>query len=331
MKKEIAFIDHNFHKKSRSADFLREIFKKKYRIKNYWWSLKEQYQLINKIKNYNNFFFFQSLLPLDDMIKIRDKNIIWAPMYDNLNMTGNYWRKIKYLNIKILSFSKPVKELSKKYNCDHIQLKYALNIFRGKTVNKKKVKIFFWFRNNFYTKDWIKFFSKDEVEKIIYFKCPDPGRKAEEIKANQLKNFNFKIINKDFLPKKTYLNLIRDCDVFVSPRKQEGIGMSFLEALSMGKYIVANNDSTMNEYIKNRKIGFLINKNTKTKINISNIINAKAYRKINSKKMFQKWIRDKNKIIKFSEKISLNKNDKYLNRIIFFDDYLKKIRFKIKN
>ena len=95
MKKEIAFIDHNFHKKSRSADFLREIFKKKYRIKNYWWSLKEQYQLINKIKKYNNFFFFQSLLPLDDMIKIRDKNIIWAPMYDNLNMTDNYWRKIK--------------------------------------------------------------------------------------------------------------------------------------------------------------------------------------------------------------------------------------------
>ena len=47
------------------------------------------------------------------MIKIRDKNIIWAPMYDNLNMTDNYWRKIKYLNIKILSFSKQVKELSK--------------------------------------------------------------------------------------------------------------------------------------------------------------------------------------------------------------------------
>ena len=87
----------------------------------------------------------------------------------------------------------------------------------------------------------------------------------------------------------------------------------------------------MNEYIKNRKIGFLIDKNTKTKINISNIINAKAYREINSKKLFQKWNRDKNKIIKFSEKISLNKNDKYLNRIIFFDDYLKKIRFKIKN
>ncbi len=331
MKKEIAFIDHNFHKKSRSADFLRKIFEKKYKIKNYWWSLKDQYQLINKIKKYNNFFFFQSLLPLDDMIKIKDKNIIWAPMYDNLNLSDNYWKKIKYLNIRILSFSKPVRNLSKKYNCDHIDLKYALNIFKGKTVNKKKVKIFFWFRNNFFTKDWIKFFNKDKVDEIIYFKCPDPGKKAEKIKADDLKNFNFKIINKDFLPKKTYLNLIRNCDVFVSPRKQEGIGMSFLEALSMGKYIVANNDSTMNEYINNNKIGFLIDQNTKKKINISDIINFKTYREINSRKMFAKWNIDKNKILKFSDKKSLNKKNEYLKRIIFFDDYLKKIKYKIKN
>lgn len=252
-------------------------------------------------------------------------------MYDNLNLSDNYWKKIKYLNIRILSFSKPVKNLSKKYNCDHIDLKYALNILKGKTVNKKKVKIFFWFRNNFFTKDWIKFFNKDKVDEIIYFKCPDPGKKAEKIKADDLKNFNFKIINKDFLPKKTYLNLIRNCDVFVSPRKQEGIGMSFLEALSMGKYIVANNDSTMNEYINNNKIGFLIDQNTKKKINISDIINFKTYREINSRKMFAKWNIDKNKILKFSDKKSLNKKNEYLKRIIFFDDYLKKIKYKIKN
>ena len=77
------------------------------------------------------------------MIKIKDKNIIWAPMYDNLNLSDNYWKKIKYLNIKILSFSKPVKNLSKKFNCDYIDLKYSLNILKRKTVNKKKIKIFF--------------------------------------------------------------------------------------------------------------------------------------------------------------------------------------------
>ena len=99
----------------------------------------------------------------------------------------------------------------------------------------------------------------------------------------------------------------------------------------MGKYIVANNDSTMNEYINNNKIGFLIDQNTKKKINISDIINFKTYREINSRKMFAKWNIDKNKILKFSDKKSLNKKKKYLKRIIFFDDYLKKIKYKIKN
>ena len=62
MKKEIAFIDHNFHKKSKSADFFKENFEKKYKIKNYWWSLKDQYQLINKVKKYDNFFFFSIII-----------------------------------------------------------------------------------------------------------------------------------------------------------------------------------------------------------------------------------------------------------------------------
>ena len=99
----------------------------------------------------------------------------------------------------------------------------------------------------------------------------------------------------------------------------------------MGKYIVANNDSTMNEYINNNKIGFLIDENTKKKINISDIINFKTYRETNSRKMFAKWNIDKNKILKFSDKKSLNKKNEYLKRIIFFDDYLKKIKYKIKN
>ena len=98
MKKRLAFIDHNFHQKSRSADFLREIFKDHFIIDNFWWSLKDQYNLIELVKNYDNFFFFQSLLPLDDMLLLKNKNVMWAPMYDNLSQHNSYWKKIKYLD-----------------------------------------------------------------------------------------------------------------------------------------------------------------------------------------------------------------------------------------
>ena len=64
-------------------------------------------------------------------------------------------------------------------------------------------------------------------------------------------------MKKDFFSKTKYLKLIKNCDVFVCSRKQEGIGMSFIEALAMGKYLIFLN-ITMKEYVKDKKIGLSI-------------------------------------------------------------------------
>jgi glycosyltransferase involved in cell wall biosynthesis len=44
---------------------------------------------------------------------------------------------------------------------------------------------------------------------------------------------------------------------YISPRKKEGIGMSFLEAMAMGRCVLAHDHATMNEYIEHGKTGFL--------------------------------------------------------------------------
>ena len=36
MENILAYVDHNYHIKTRSGDFLREIFKSKFKIKNCW-------------------------------------------------------------------------------------------------------------------------------------------------------------------------------------------------------------------------------------------------------------------------------------------------------
>ena len=56
-------------------------------------------------------------------------------MYDNLDTSFNYWKKIKYLDLKILAFSSPVKKLSVKFNCRPI-LKYALKNKIGTKIKK---------------------------------------------------------------------------------------------------------------------------------------------------------------------------------------------------
>ena len=54
VKKKLAFVDHNYHKKTRCADFLREIFSEHFIIDDYWWSLSEETKLIKPLKNYAN-------------------------------------------------------------------------------------------------------------------------------------------------------------------------------------------------------------------------------------------------------------------------------------
>jgi len=94
----------------------------------------------------------------------------------------------------------------------------------------------------------------------------------------------------------------------------------------MGKYIISNDDSTMNEYILDEKIGFLIN-NEKS-INYNNIINHNNYRMLFAKDGYLKWKNKKNEIlIIFEKKLVPVKKNLFIELLFLLDlmrYYLKK-------
>ena len=51
--------------------------------------------------------------------------------------------------------------------------------------------------------------------------------------------------------------VLSSCNIYIAPRELEGIGLSFLEAMAMGKVIIASNNPTMNEYIIHNQNGYL--------------------------------------------------------------------------
>ena len=324
VKKKLAFVDHNYHKKTRCADFLREIFSEHFIIDDYWWSLSEETKLIKYLKNYENIFFFQTLIPSYDLLKLRNKNLMWAPMYDNLPFDWKYWIKIKYTNIKILCFSNKVKLHADKLGCQNIGLKYFIKpkemVFK---TPQKTLNIFFWYRNDLKLRDWIGLFDLNKINKIIYFDSPDPGRKSEEFDKITLDKYKIELIKISFLPHAEYIEYVKNCDVFISPRKQEGIGMSFLEAISMGKYIVSNDDSTMNEYVTDKNIGFLININKKKSIDYNDIINGVNYRTQYAKNGYLQWLEQKKEITNFFLSNLTKRKKNWFTEILFFLDFVK--------
>ena len=245
-------------------------------------------------------------------------------MYDNLPFDWKFWKKIKYVNIKLLCFSNKIKLHADKIGCQNIGLKYFI---RPKEMEfktpQKTLNIFFWYRNDLKLNDWIGLFDLTKINKIVYLDCPDPGKKSEEFDKITLDKYKIELVKKTFLPQTQYIEYVKNCDVFISPRKQEGIGMGFLEAISMGKYIVSNDDSTMNEYITDKKIGFLINKKKENSIDYNDIINSVNYRIQFANNGYLQWLKQKNEIINFFLN-NLNKKKKnWFTEILFFLDFIK--------
>lgn len=68
---------------------------------------------------------------------------------------------------------------------------------------------------------------------------------------------------------------IQKSALYFAPRKYEGIGMSFLEAMASGRCVIAPDYPTMNEYIKNGETGYLYNFKRPQKIKFDDIKNSK--------------------------------------------------------
>jgi hypothetical protein len=168
-------------------------------------------------------------------------------------------------------------------------------------------------------------FSSSEVNKIDLL---DLKKNKKLIIPPEIKSkFRINYIRKNFLKSESFKKILNNNDVFVSPRKKEGIGMAQVEAISQGKYIIGYNDSTMKEYIKNEKIGFIFPSNKKIKISLIN--KFFNYRLNDNKKSYNKWEKDKKKIlIFFNKKIKKTVKNK-INYIDIFLSYYLKLIFNI--
>ena len=331
-KKRLAYVDYWSHKYTKSGDFLREILSEEFEITDFWWKANDKIPL-NEINQFEYIFFFHVMFPHQIMKKFIGKKIMWAPMYDALNFRNSFfksifWKQITNLGIKVLKFSDKITESIGKEEVDSLKLNYFIKPNFSSSINQQtKLNIFFWDRGRIKIDDWLHLFDQEEINQIVYFPQPDPG--IEIVNNDNLikkKNYNINLIDKKFLPKSEYLSLFEKCNVFIAPRKKEGIGITIVEAISKGMFVVGYNDSTMNEYVSDKKVGFIFDEKTTEKINTKDIIENYEHRKKYAELSYNKWIQNKKKIIPL-----LKEETKIIKKIHFFPLFLiDDIKFLIK-
>lgn len=258
-KETMLYIRHSFHSKTKSNDFLIEILKEYYDITVYDidpYTQDDEIMLKQiPIKDVDVLLLFQ--LPISgDLLKkyINFKKGVFFPMYDGApSRNDQIWLSWKDFNI--INFSKTLHNelLQMGFSSFYIQYfpKPIDNINNFGEINS----VFFWQRiTNLNIKIFKDIFKVLNIKKVHLHKAIDPTHKFVEPTENDKYEIEY---SSWYENKNEMLNDIKKSALYVAPRLYEGIGMSFLEAMAMGRCVISPNNPTMNEYIEDGVTGIL--------------------------------------------------------------------------
>jgi len=305
--RKILFIAHPYHQKTKSCDFLVDYLKEFYEIELLYYesqTLKNDFDCSKIDNDYFAIIFWQNAPSKKVLNKIKHDNILFFPMYDAVkdwkSKLGK-WNNFK--DIKIVSFSSTLHNKLQKWGFNSIYVQYFIEpkaFFPGASDE-----VFFWQRR---TKDNINTLKKvfKNITPKIHIHCAvDPSESFIAASPQDETKYNV-TYSKWFDSKDEMADVIKQKGIYIAPRRYEGIGMSFLEAMAMGKAVVANNKPTMNEYIQDGVTGYLCNFSNPKAIDFKNIEQVQKNTYEYAKAGYQSWLESRKSIVDFIEQKNQN-------------------------
>ena len=301
-KKQLVYVGHEYHKKTKSVDFLIDIFRQNYEVEYMTYDMetnqingdKEAFE-----KEYDVLVLFQMPVSVNFLReKLNFQHGVYFPMYDGTGEAPNqFW--LDYIDFNIINFSSTLHNrlLNMGFSSHYIQYfpKPSLSFEEG-----NKDSVFFWQRRGSININTVcNLFANSDIAKIHVHKALDPGEEYIEPSQNLKNKYQF-TFSTWYADKKEMLEDVKKAAYYIAPREYEGIGMSFLEAMAMGKCVVAPNHPTMNEYIVNGVNGYLY-KDSSSRLDFHNLREIQKNVYLYMKKGFANWEREKNKILEWLE------------------------------
>lgn len=234
---KILFIDLDSHRATGSSAFFVDLLRRRFEVDVVYVSSRHSPEMpkANLIADYDCVVCWQ-VTPSNMRALSYGKPIIYVPMYDG--ETGNIakWMRNRLQGIRAISFCQAESKILKKAGVSPLEVAYYPPV--GERTSGDSRKVFFWNRGDIGADAVRRMFPQESGFEIVEWQNPPKSGEAFRME---------------------YLGHMKECGVFVAPRRLEGIGLSFLEAMAMGKCVVANNAPTMNEYIADGKNGVLVN------------------------------------------------------------------------
>ena len=270
-------LDHVCHKKTKSFDFFADILRTAgvevavfYYDRHY--IVRPQQDKID----WADIIVYLEFLPSRYRLLFPGKRTVFLPMYDNEWASYWQWKRIAWSGMGVVSFCDKVTEHARRCGVTNIlDVRYFPDPASFPQTDGDPKRVFLWERG--------------EID-----------RSVAEILFPPVDGYVFDVKGADeFLSREVYLERISKCGIVIAPRRKEGIGMVFLEAMAMGKCVVANNDATMNEYIKDGENGILFSIDRLAPISRDKIARVRVNVADSAAMLRARWIRDAARINDF--------------------------------
>jgi glycosyltransferase involved in cell wall biosynthesis len=205
---------------------------------------------------------FCQVKPPDELLNNPRAKVVWVPMWDNVlaEYSDQVWWDTLPKHIKIVCFSQALYDMASRAGLPCIRLKFYKNSDDFEPAQWKNRQIFYWNRRGLVGPQFLhKLCTAIQAEEIIFRPDLDPGAPRElyyEL-PSRLGDTSVKVINE--MDRDSHFKAVKDSNILLAPRVAEGVGMTFIEAMSRSSAVLAYDASTMNEYIRHKQNGFLFN------------------------------------------------------------------------
>jgi glycosyltransferase involved in cell wall biosynthesis len=263
--KKIGVIDHSYHHKTASPGFFIDLLKQLGSVRIMWDSQWNggKFRSTNEInrEDFDILVLWQIMIyhHPERIKKLNCKNIFIIPMYDDIHADPD---KL-FLGFRDFRFVSFCKTLQLRFEKIGLHSRYFRFFIDPSSLPYRKdpfteLKGFFWQRTNDIT--WVHIRQLIEGSGFSGFHLHlaiDPVWYREVLPTGEEMEKYHITITRWFDKKEDYLSALSKANVFFTPRLYEGIGMPVIEAMSMGKVVVAPDHPTMNEYITHERNGLL--------------------------------------------------------------------------
>lgn len=306
----VAFVDMAFHQKTLSNTFLSSLLRHAGHTVDFFWdnSLDGGKRVhINKVMGYDASIFFQVPCVATRAYCHYSNNITFIPMLDSyINDTASTNSNIEKAGAwerfgltKICNFSSYLHIIHSNIGLYSKYFKFYPKPSTQQT--NKGLHGFFWVRrsdrinlNTIYT------LIKDTHFDTFHIHMPhDPSTPPPVIPSYFGKNIDYLTTSTWFNSKNVFLARLQNANIFFAPRPVEGIGQSFLEAMSYGQCVVAPNFGTMNEYITHGVTGLLYDKNNITSLDFSNITTICSHAYASVQEGYTTWLKNEKALVEY--------------------------------